>query len=291
MSLYINDDGKHIYKNDDIMAPNQSYFQTDYRREMVEQQQRMNETLLETLNVLQLQQQQLQVADQQKWQAVSEHMQSLEKQAEKQITESKGVAQQLQQNHNLLQTMAKKDEETKQQQMQELAAMQQQNQILQGGLHEQKEKTAEMDQKLAAINRTVEGAQVLQQQTLAELAVQFNQAETMDQKLKNQSGLLKQQMQQQEAAIANHEAVLNEDVLRRHAEVEERLDGQEAILEKILRQVGNLRSIVYERSSHLADKMEEGFRLSSAFAYNLITRKDQSVAMVTKKDAPNKQKG
>lgn len=45
-----------------------------------------------------------------------------------------------------------------------------------------------------------------------------------------------------------------------HNTVMERLDQQEAITEKITRQLDNLKSILYERASHLSEKFENSFK-------------------------------
>ncbi|MFS0643628.1 hypothetical protein [Siminovitchia sp. 179-K 8D1 HS] len=56
-----------------------------------------------------------------------------------------------------------------------------------------------------------------------------------------------------------------------HQEVIERLDSQEALTEKVLRQVTNLRSILFERAGHLADKIENSYKLTSSYIYKLMT--------------------
>ncbi|MBT2689502.1 hypothetical protein J7I93_15020 [Bacillus sp. ISL-47] len=45
-----------------------------------------------------------------------------------------------------------------------------------------------------------------------------------------------------------------------HSTVMERLDQQEAITQKITRQLDNLKSIVYERASHLSERFEKSFK-------------------------------
>lgn len=62
-------------------------------------------------------------------------------------------------------------------------------------------------------------------------------------------------------------------------EVISRLDNQEALTEKILRQIDHLRSILFERSHHLAEKIEEGYNLTSSYVYKLMTGSDQPLEL------------
>lgn len=57
----------------------------------------------------------------------------------------------------------------------------------------------------------------------------------------------------------------------RHQELLDRLDNQEALTEKVLRQVTNLRSIIFERAGHLAEKIENGYQLTSSYIHKLLT--------------------
>ncbi|GGB46599.1 hypothetical protein GCM10011409_25190 [Lentibacillus populi] len=53
------------------------------------------------------------------------------------------------------------------------------------------------------------------------------------------------------------------------------LENQEALLEKTLRQVTNIRSALFERANFLAEKIENSYKLTSSFVYNLVTGTDQ----------------
>ncbi len=59
-----------------------------------------------------------------------------------------------------------------------------------------------------------------------------------------------------------------------------RLDKQEALSEKILRQVNHTRSILFERTNYLAGKIEEGYKLTSSYVYKLMTGSDQPLTFV-----------
>ncbi|MEN1966723.1 hypothetical protein WMZ97_01490 [Lentibacillus sp. N15] len=53
------------------------------------------------------------------------------------------------------------------------------------------------------------------------------------------------------------------------------LENQDALLEKTLRQVTNIRSILFERTSYLVDKIEKSYKRTSSFVYHLMTGSDQ----------------
>ena len=60
-----------------------------------------------------------------------------------------------------------------------------------------------------------------------------------------------------------------------HGGVLERLDTQEALLDKIARQVNHIRSILFERTNYLAEKIDDGYKLTSSYVYKLMTGSDQ----------------
>ncbi|MEH7013844.1 hypothetical protein V7087_24050 [Neobacillus niacini] len=56
-----------------------------------------------------------------------------------------------------------------------------------------------------------------------------------------------------------------------------RLDQQEALTEKIARQINHIRSILFERTNYLAEKIDEGYKLTTSYVYNLMTGSDQPI--------------
>ena len=54
-------------------------------------------------------------------------------------------------------------------------------------------------------------------------------------------------------------------------EVISRLENQEALTEKLMRKVDNFRSILYERTHFLADKIEEGYNSTSSYIHELVS--------------------
>ncbi|WP_188207916.1 coiled-coil domain-containing protein [Alkalibacillus aidingensis] len=72
----------------------------------------------------------------------------------------------------------------------------------------------------------------------------------------------------------------------------ERIENQEALMEKVLRQMLNLRSIFYERSHHLADKIEDHYELTSTYFHKMLTGKDQPLTLLMdQKDKEDSKKG
>jgi DNA repair ATPase RecN len=61
-------------------------------------------------------------------------------------------------------------------------------------------------------------------------------------------------------------------------EVLKRLDKQEALTEKISRQLTHIRSIIFERTNFLAIKLEEGYKLTASHVYNLMQGTNQPLS-------------
>lgn len=59
-----------------------------------------------------------------------------------------------------------------------------------------------------------------------------------------------------------------------------RLDQQEALTEKIYRQLNHIRSILFERTNYLAEKIDEGYKITSSYVYNLMTGSDQPITFL-----------
>lgn len=55
----------------------------------------------------------------------------------------------------------------------------------------------------------------------------------------------------------------------------QRLDTQEALMDKISRQIQHIRSILFERTNYLATKIDDGYKITSSYVYKLMTGSDQ----------------
>src|SRR5699024_7627954 len=56
-----------------------------------------------------------------------------------------------------------------------------------------------------------------------------------------------------------------------HHQVMNRLENQEALMEKSLRQLSHLRTILFERSHHLVEKLKETYDLTTSYVNRLLS--------------------
>ncbi|PGY08431.1 hypothetical protein [Bacillus sp. AFS031507] len=69
----------------------------------------------------------------------------------------------------------------------------------------------------------------------------------------------------------------------------QRLDNQEALMDKISRQINHIRSILFERTNYLATKIDDGYKITSSYVYKLMTGSDQPLTffVMNKKQEEN----
>jgi hypothetical protein len=67
-------------------------------------------------------------------------------------------------------------------------------------------------------------------------------------------------------------------------EILTRIDKQEALTEKLARQINHIRSILFERTNFLAEKIEDGYKLTSSYVYKLLTGSEQPITFYTLKN-------
>ncbi|SFD69976.1 hypothetical protein SAMN05216238_103208 [Lentibacillus persicus] len=71
----------------------------------------------------------------------------------------------------------------------------------------------------------------------------------------------------------------------------ERLENQEALMEKVHRQISEFRAILFERSSYIAEKIEDSYNLTSSYVYKLMKSSDQPLTWyVDQKKAGNEKR-
>jgi hypothetical protein len=72
-------------------------------------------------------------------------------------------------------------------------------------------------------------------------------------------------------------------------EVLNRLENQEALTEKILRQIDYFRATLFERTNYLAEKIDTGYNYAVSYVSKLMTGTDQSpMKLVITKEKDNK---
>lgn len=108
-------------------------------------------------------------------------------------------------------------------------------------------------------------------QSNQEMMKRLQQYEITNQELTVKMNEQMEQQQQISEQFSEHEELQNEVLTR--------LDNQEAITEKILRQINHIRSILFERTNYLAEKIESGYKITSAYVYKLMTGSDKPLAL------------
>ena len=75
--------------------------------------------------------------------------------------------------------------------------------------------------------------------------------------------------------------------------VMEKLENQEALMEKTLRQVSHFRSILFERTNYIAERIENSYNLTSSYLYKLMTGSEQPLTLYLeeRKKAESENKG
>lgn len=135
-------------------------------------------------------------------------------------------------------------------------------------------------------------ANAVLQQTLAELGLRYLQQEETKVKQWNQ---LDTQLNELSYRLKGNEEATQQLGLQMNAQLElqkeaaekmtnqvhfqsgvlQRLDNQDALIDKISRQLNHIRSIIFERTNYLAAKIDDGYKVTSSYVYKLMTSSDQ----------------
>lgn len=70
---------------------------------------------------------------------------------------------------------------------------------------------------------------------------------------------------------------------QRH-QLNDRLENQEALTEKALRQLDQLRAALFERTNHILEKVEDGYQLTSSYMYQLLKGSNQPFTFFISED-------
>jgi septation ring formation regulator EzrA len=128
-----------------------------------------------------------------------------------------------------------------------------------------------------------------------------NQLQVKLNQLSQSNQAIVQQLEQQETSYQNLSTQLNEQlnfqkaVTQNQTEFQEdvlkRLDNQEALTEKIHRQLNHIRSVLFERTHFLAGKIEEGYQITSSYVYKLMTGSEKPLTffLLNQKKEENQQ--
>jgi hypothetical protein len=107
----------------------------------------------------------------------------------------------------------------------------------------------------------------------------LQKSEVLDQinRLSHSNQEIMERLEQQEASDEklsskmNEQLQLQKDAVEFQTNVLTRLASQEALTEKIYRQLNHIRSVLFERSNYLAGKIDEGYKMTSSYVYKLMT--------------------
>ncbi|WP_217586266.1 hypothetical protein [Lentibacillus saliphilus] len=103
--------------------------------------------------------------------------------------------------------------------------------------------------------------------------------------LEELTGARTQLLAQMDRVLELHEQV-TESLAAHEAEqthLVNRMADQEALLEKVTRQISHVRSILFERSTYLADKIDDSWRQTSDYLYQWVKGKDQPLTLLNTK--------
>ena len=261
MGLYVNkSDHPDVYKNKrDVSTSNQEYVRRNFLNDLLNEQQKTNHVLNETINELKSQYKQYKKTQNTKWKSVNRKIHYLKKSNQQHTETDNKILQQLdtldEKNTDLIDTLSKE--------------------------------TLLTESVLKQINHLT--------QSNKEISNRIEKTEASKEQLF--MGLTEQHVLQKEVVdrLANHEEI-QKAVIEKLAHQEEfqtevlrRLDSQEALTEKIFRQINHIRSILFERTNDLATKIEDGYKLTSTYVYKLMTGSDQPMTFTMIKDKKKKE--
>lgn len=103
-----------------------------------------------------------------------------------------------------------------------------------------------------------------------------------------------EQLSNKMSDLANQQERVTEQISlqnNKQDQVLDQLENQEAMMEKSYRQVNNIRSILFERTSFITEKIEESYKLTTSMLYKLLTGSDKplSLIMVKQKSETSKE--
>lgn len=132
----------------------------------------------------------------------------------------------------------------------------------------------EVNSRLSGLEKVNDqlGSQVMEQ-----LKALTDENEKIQIIIENKHRFDKEIIHQIEQFSLNNEKVAQQLLEQKESQqaVIKRLDDQEALTEKALRQVSNLRSSLFERTNYLAETIEDRYKLISSYLYKLFTGADQ----------------
>ena len=247
MGLFINSD-KHpdVFKNNgQIIDSNQTFFRKDHTADLIEEQQKANETLQKSL---------------------SELKNLYHKQANRQTRQFKHLNNGISEQKKLNFQHEKID-----------------NQVLSW--------LEKLDEKNSTLQMTLKDEVVFKQEMMNYMDTLNHSNSEVVNKL-DKYGLANEQLELKVNEQLDMQNQLSQQISKQadtQLEVLNRLENQEALTEKILRQIDYFRATLFERTNYLAEKIDTGYNYAVSYVSKLMTGTDQSpMKLVITKEKDNK---
>lgn len=141
-------------------------------------------------------------------------------------------------------------------------------------INEQKKTNVALKKALSDLGLQSQHQEVIQINQWHNVADQLKDLKTRLERYEDAKHQLVQQMNEQfelQKVVAEKMTKLEEF----QGSVLQRLDTQEALMDKISRQIQHIRSILFERTNYLATKIDDGYKITSSYVYKLMTGSDQ----------------
>ncbi|KGR82668.1 hypothetical protein [Lysinibacillus odysseyi] len=270
MGLYKNDD-KHprvFINNGQLVDNNQAEYKSDYLAEFVKEQQASNELLHRTIRMLKQNQTNVTVRHMNKWRVIDKQLGELNGQHEKVEQHIIGWLEKLEhQNEELQATVTVEQQEIKRllEQMEHVgevyAELEQKIGDITGINHQM---TDRLDQH-ASVNEEMISRLDRYQDLQEEISQQLDQFTIVTNEVMNQLNQLGGSHQEVMSKMDEHHK-LQQTMADQVSTIEEtqkelvgQVEGQEGVMDKLTRQVNHLRSILYERTNFLEEKIEKAY--------------------------------
>lgn len=227
----------NLFKNNNqIEEPNQSYYKSDYVKELLAEQEERNNSFQKAMRDIRRSFQSHWLLEEKRWGEVSEELKTLkEKDKQHQVFEkqTREWIMMLERNSQELHRIVEKNSTINEDILKEINRIHQSNEAMIDQLAKFYEANQQFTHKMDVISE--------QQQVMAEQVTK--------------------QQDKQDKVIGQ-------------------LENQEALMEKSYRQLSTLRSILFERTSFVVEKIEESYQLTSSVLYQYLTGNDKPLTLM-----------
>lgn len=289
MGLFINNK-KHpeVYKNWAIPNENnQEIHRKDYLEELLNFQQKTNLSLSQSLEDIKLNNHEQKKLHSIQWNEVKNQLFDMNKREFEHLNLDLQIMERLKKLEEKQKTIYSFIEEEAKLKLEVMNEMETQNRISQ--------EMAKRIEQFEVLTQELAGQIKKQQENLNEKAEQHKGFQTEVLSRLDNHEKVSQHLSEQIEEQTTLEKELTEKLSQQETyqtEILTRIDKQEALAEKLARQINHIRSILFERTNFLAEKIEDGYKLTSSYVYKLLTGSEQPLTFYTiknKHEDPQKQ--